>query len=875
MHWRWRKRRDEDLDRELRSHLELEAQEQRENGLSPQDARYAARRAFGNTTRVKENIRQISGWTAWEVFGKDFVYALRGIRKSPGFTAVAILTLALGIGANTAIFSVMDAVLLRPLPYPQPERLARLWQSEPKMSERRLGTAPPEFAEYRDRTRAFSSIAGYQKTSFDVTTSQQAEQIPACQATASLFSTLGISPLFGRTFTTQEELPGAAKVVVLSYQYWKRRYAGDGRVLGTTIRLNERPYEIIGVMPAGFTFPSTAATPGEPPALWTPVSFTSDQLLDWASSFDTSIVGRLKDGASLLQVSDDVRRVALQFQKEHSNIYSGNVVLDATAERWAPDFSERIPTVLSMLSGAVGFVLLIACANTASLLLARAGARQREISIRRALGASATRLMRQVFAESAILAVSGGLLGCGFAYGLIRLIETLWATEVNLAATRVDARMLVFTFGLCCLTCVLCGLAPAWAARTPDVNDALKQSARAAGSSRGQRRAARTLVLVEIACSVVLLIGSVLLFRSFLRVLQIPLGFNPEQTLIIRTTFNRQRYASAERRHQAERTIKARLSSLPGVDAVAVTTHVPLADERQIGFVIDGGPPDEFHWADNALVSGDYFRVMRIPILRGRTFSDLKTLQSPLAAIVNESMARQYWPNSDPVGKGFKWGGRHLTVIGIAGDIHVEALDKPIGPQVYNSAYQIESGATTSGVFILRMSDSQDPMRLAAVAQATIWSVDRGLPILGVGTLHQVVSASLATRRASLSLAGGFAVLAATLSLIGIYGVLSHAVTQRTQEMGLRLAIGATPIEITRLVLGEGTRLAGWGIIAGLAASAVTGAFVSKLLFGVHMLDPISYVAGVAVLFAVSLLASYLPARRASRVDPIVSLRYE
>ncbi len=870
-----RKSREQDLERELRSHLELEAEEQQEHGFAEEEARYAAKRAFGNLALAKENIRQVWGWTAWQVFAKDFVYSLRSIRKSPGFAAIAILTLTLGIGANTAIFSILDAVLLRPVPYPHPDRLVRIWQSEPKMSERRMGTAPPEFAAYRDRTRLFSSIAGYQPASFDVTNDNAPEHIPACEASASLFATLGIAPLMGRTFTSKEEFFGAAKVVVLSYAYWKRRYAEDPRVLGRVIRLNERPYEIVGVMPKGFTFPSTAATPGAPPDLWTPLSFTNGQLVDWASSFDTSIIARLRDGASLPQAREDVQRVAKQFQREHPDIYSGNVVLDATAERWAPDFGERIPTVLAMLCGAVGFVLLIACANVANLLLARAGERQREISIRRALGASASRLMRQVFLETAILAVVGGAAGCALAYGLIRFIGTLWTNEVNLAGATLDGRVLLFTFGLCGVTCLICGLAPAWAARKPDVNDALKQSARQSGSSRSQRRLARLFILAEIACSVVLLIGSSLLLRSFLRVLQIPLGFDPEQALIVRTTFNRQRYASAERRHQVERSIAARLSTLPGVEAIAVTTHVPLADERQIGFVVDGRPPDEFHWADNELVSGDYFQVMRIQLLRGRTFSNRDTPQSPLAAVINASMARQYWPRESPVGKGFKWGGRHLTVIGVVGDIHVEALDKPIGPEVYNSIYQIESGATSSGVFVIRTRGMQDPMQLAAAAQSTIWSVDRALPILGFGTLHQVVSASLAMRRASLSLAGDFAFLAMILSLIGIYGVLSHAVARRTQEMGLRLAIGARPREIAKLVLGEGARLAGWGILIGLTAAVVTSAFISKLLFGVERLDPVSYIAGAAMLLAVCLVASYLPARRASRVDPMVALRYE
>ncbi|MBV9502927.1 MAG: ABC transporter permease [Acidobacteriaceae bacterium] len=875
MNWPWRKRREKDLERELGSHLELETEEQQDTGLSSEEARYAARRAFGNAGLVRDEVRDLWTWARADALAKDLRYSVRSIRKNPGFAATAILTLALGIGANTAIFSIMDAVLLRPLPYPRPDRLIRIWQSEPKMSARRLGTAPPEFVAYRDRTRMFSSLAGYQEASFDVTNENHPEHIPACQATASLFPTLGVSALIGRVFTAQEESIGAGKVVVLSHRYWKNRYNGDPGVLGRTIRLNEQPYEVIGVMPEGFAFPATKATPGEPSALWTPLWFTKDELLDWASSFDTSIVARLRDDASLSLAREDVQRVAKQFQREHPDIYSGNVVLDATAEHWSPDLGERIRTVLFMLCGAVGFVLLIACANVANLLLARAGARQREISIRHALGASASRLMRQVFSETAVLAFIGGGAGCALAYALIRIIETLWMNDVNLAAVSVDWRVLLFTLGLSAVTCLLCGLAPAWTARKPDINDALIRTARQSGPSLGQRRLARSLILAEIACSVVLLVGSGLLFRSFVHVLQIPLGFDPEHTLIVRTELNRQRYGSAERRHEVEGSIAGRLSSLPGVEAVAVTSHVPLADERQIGFLIDGAPPDEFHWADNALVSGDYFRVMRIPLLRGRSFTDRDAPHSPLAAVINESMAREYWHDDDPVGKGFKWGGRHLTVIGVAGDIHAEALDKPIGPAIYNSLYQVESGATTSGVFVLRMRGGNDPMRLAAAAQNEIWSVDHALPILGFSTLHQVVSASLATRRASLSLAADFALLALVLSLIGVYGVLSHSVTQRTREMGLRMAMGARPIENIKLVMGEGARLTVWGIVVGLGAAGIASASVSKLLFGVRTLDPISYFAGAALLLAVSLAASYLPARRASRVDPMTALREE
>src|SRR5579883_396344 len=874
MFWRRRRERERELERELRSDLELEATEQQENGLSAEEALYAARRAFGNATLRKEEVREMGGWTSIERFVQDIRYTGRLLRKNPSFAAVAIFTLAIGIGATTAIFSVMDAVLLRPLPYPDSNRLIRIWQSEPRMGEGHLGAAPPEFTAYRDRTRAFSSVAGYQPDSFDLTSQEEPEHISGYRATASLFPTLGVQPLLGRTFTSKEELSGAAKVVILSYQFWRRRYAEDPHVIGKIIRLNEQSYQILGVMPRGFIFPLTAASPGEPPALWAPLSFTSNQLNDWASSFDTSMIARLRDGISLAQAQDDVKRVAAQFQQEHPNIYSGNVRLDAAAEPWSPDFGPHTRIVLPILGGAVGFLLLIACANVANLLLARAGARQREMSIRKALGASAGRVIRQVLTETAILTLAGGAAGCALAYTLLRLIDTASINEVNIRAANIDVRVLLFVFGVCGITCLLCGIAPAWMFRTSGMHDALKQSGRQSGQSSSNRRLARSLIVAEIACCVVVLIGSGLLLRSFVRILEVPLGFNPQHTLIVRTGLNRQRY-SPDRRHAVERTIETRLSSLPGVSAVALTTHVPLADERQIGFVIDGRPPDEFHWADNALVSGNYFRVMMIPLLRGRTFSDVDTAASPLTAIVNQTMARQYWPKEDPIGKGFKWGGRHLTVIGVVGDVHIEALDKPIAPTVYNSVYQIESGASTSGVFILRVPAGPDPMRLAASAQNASRSVDRGLPILSFSTLEQVVSASLAIRRVSLILMGSFAVIALLLSLIGVYGLLSYAVARRTQEMGLRFALGARPIEIQTLVVGEGARLACWGILFGVVIGAFVARYISRLLFGVRVLDPVSFAAGTLLLFIVALLASYIPARRASRVDPMVALRYE
>jgi|SRR5579871_152803 len=859
--------RERDLERELRSHVEAEAEETKDL--------YAARRALGNATLIREDVRAIWGWTFWECLARDIRVALRGIRKSPGWAGIAIVTLALGIGANSAIFSILDAVLLRPLPYPHPERLFRIWQSQPKMGQGRLATAPPEFAAYRDRTRVFASLSGYQPASYDVTGEQEPQHITASRATASLFPTLGIPPLLGRTFTAQDEFPNAPKVVVLSYSYWRTHYGGDPHVLGQAIRLSEQEYRIIGIMPAGLSFPATTVTPGEPPALWTPLSFTAEELRDWASSFDTSIIGRLRDGVTAAQAREDVRRVVQEFQKEHADIYERNVVLDATAEPWAPELAGRVPSLLWMLCCAVALVLLIACANVANLMLARAGARQREIAVRRALGASPIRLMRQVFLETAMLAVAGAAAGTVLAAALVRGIQALWTSSLNLRAVSVDFRALAFTCGICGLTCVLCGIAPAWAARQADANEALQQGARQSGPGRRQSRLARLLIVVEVASCVVLLVGSGLLFRSFVRVLHAPLGFDPEQALLVRTAFNRQRYASPEKRRQAERTIVERLSALPGVAAVAVTSHVPLADERDIGFTVDGRPPGEFHWADNALVSGDYFRVMRISLLRGRSFSLADTPQTPLVAVINQSMAATYWPHQDAVGKGFRWGGRHITVIGIVGDVHILGLDRPIGPAIYNSVYQLESGAATSGVFVIRVRGQQDPMRLGAAAQRAVWSVDGGLPILSLQTLEEVVSGSLGARRASMALATSFAVLALLLSLAGVYGVLSYAVAGRTAEIGLRQALGATPSEILKLVLAEGFRLAAGGMVVGLAGAAVSGVFLSKLVFGVPVLDPLTYALAIATAVSASLLASYLPARRASKLDPMTALRCE
>ena len=873
MRWWWQGRED-DLDRELSADLDLEAAEQRANGLSEEEARYAAQRAFGNVTLVKEDTRAMWGWTSVERFGQDLRYALRTARRDPGFAIIAVLTLALGIGINTAVFSVVNAVLLRKLPYAAPERLVTLHQKFPKLGAISLGTSPAEYLDYRDRTRTFSSLAGYEDDVFDLTGGAEPVHVQAQRVSHTLFSTLGIGPFIGRAFSLAEDEPGGAKVVILSYEFWQRHFGGGAETIGAVVRLNEQPYTVIGIMPAGFEFPFTAASVGEPPALWVPMAFTPKRIQDRAAEFPVHIVARLQPGVSLAQSEQDVVRVANEFQHEHSDIYAGNVRLQVNLDPLGAEDAARARPVLLALAGAVVFVLLIACANVMNLLLARAAVRQREMAVRNALGASAQRLVAQLLTEGLLFATVGAALGCALAQATIKLVANLWPSFVaGMAQVRIDPIVLAFTLAISVLTGLLCSLAPALRWTRSDIGATLKQAGRQ-GASQERHRLRGALVVFEASSAVVLLIGAGLLIHSLLEVLRVPMGFSPDCVLIARTTFNRQRYPSADRRHDGERQMVDRLAVLPAVAAVGLTTHIPLADDRQIAFTLEGGDANSVRWADNALVSGDYFAAMGIPIVRGRTFGGEDTPQSPPSAMVNESMARQLWPNGDALGKRIVWGGRTLNVVGIVGDVHIKAIDSVVNPTTYFSVYQIESAATTSAVFIVR-TRTADPTSVASAVREAIWSVDHGVPVFDIRTMDQIVSRSLTSRRLAAALLSSFAILALALAVIGLYGVLSYAVAQRTSELGVRFALGATPGEVLRLVLGDGLRLTTIGVVIGALVGAAAARAMSRLLFGIKTFDLAAFAIAVAILMVVALIASYVPARRASRVDPMVALRNE
>jgi len=811
---------------------------------------------------------------ALDRLAQDVRYALRTLRRSPGFTAVAIATLAFGIGVNTAMFSVVDAVLLRPLPYPDAGHLVTVRQAFPKAGEVSLGAAPAEYLDYRHRTRVFSSVAGFEAVVFDLTGAGEPVRVSGVRATHDLFSTLGVPALLDRTFAPDEDRAGAAKVVVLGYDLWQRRFGARAETIGATVKLSEQPYTVIGVMPRGFEFPLLPTSVGEPPALWVPMAFSAKEIAERGAEFPVGVVARLRPGITREEAERDVRRVADEFQRERPDLYSGNVRLQVDLDTLGARGAAGTRPLLFTLAGAVAFLLLIACANVASLLLARAAVRDREIAVRSALGASGARLAAQLLTETAVLAAAGAALGGMLAEAIVHGLGRLWAAPpAGLAAARLDPAVFAFLLAVAGMAAVLCGLVPALGAARPDLVTALR-AAGSAGGSRERHRMHAGLVVAETTSALVLLVGAGLFLHSLAAVLRVRPGFDPEGVLLARTTFNRQRYPSGDRRREAEKEMARRLGALPGVTAVAVTTHLPLADARQIGFILEGEDARAVRWADNALVSGEYFRVMGIPLRRGRTFGPEDAPDRPGVAIVNESMARRLWGAVDPVGRRVEWGGRKLTIVGIAGDVHVQALDAAVSSTIYTPVYQTESGATTSAVFVLHTDRSRAAVLAPSIRDA-IWSVDPDVPVFGIQAMGDIVARSVGTRRFAVVMSSAFAGAALLLAVLGLHGVLSYAVAARRAEMALRFALGAQPAQVVGLVVGSGMRMAAAGAALGLLTGAAAARAVSSLLFVVRPYDAFTYLGAAAVLLGVALAASLLPARRAARIDPMTVLRSE
>ncbi|MGH9971007.1 MAG: ABC transporter permease [Pyrinomonadaceae bacterium] len=815
----------------------------------------------------------------------DIRYGTRMLLKNPGITFVVILALALGIGANTAIFSVVNAVILRPLPYQESDRLVFLNERSQVMNE--MSISYPNLTDWRNQNQVFERIGVYNRNSYTLTGSGEAERIPTAQASADLFTALRMNAAIGRVFTNDEDKPGGPPVVVLSYGLWQRRFGGQMSILNQALTLNGKSYTVIGVMPQGFLYPSRVE-------MWVPVGQLSGDS-NWQQRGNHPGlygVARLKPGATLAQAQADMDNIALNLEKQYPDSNAGTRVrIRPLLEIYVSD----VRSTLWVLFGAVAFVLLIACANIANLLLARASARQREMAIRSALGAGRWRIARQLLTESVLLSLLGGTLGLLLARWGIELI--LYISPDAIPRSReisLDWRVLTFTIGISVLTGILFGLMPALQAGVVDVQETLKESGR---GTTGRHWLRSSLVVVEVATTLVLLIGAGLMIRSFYRLQKVNPGFSYDQLTSFSISLPQRKYASEEQRSEFFKRLVENIRGLPGVEAVAAASGLPLGNNGwQTSFVIDGRPlppRDETPLMEACTVTPDYFRAMNIPLLRGRYFNDQdnrsfltgrdlsklnegeKMIAGTNAIIIDEEFARRYWPNEDAVGKRIKFGSDPksptLTVVGVVGRVKMDGLSQDSNRvQGYFPFAQLPF----SGMAVI-IKASGDPNQLIASAREQVKAVDPEQPIYSIRTMNEIRAESVAPERLNLTLLSIFAGIALVLAIVGIYGVMSYSVTQRTHEIGIRMAIGAQPRDVFRMVMGQGMLLAMIGVAIGLVGAFGLTRLMTAMLFGVEPTDPATFVVIALLLTVVALVACYVPGRRATKVDPVVSLRYE
>jgi putative ABC transport system permease protein len=868
----FRRRADSDFSAEIRAHIALEADRLRAEGLSPSDAEAAARRAFGNPTAAEERFYESGRWLWWDQATRDADYALRMLRRSPAFTVAAVLTLALGIGANTAIFSVIDAALLRPLPYPQPDRIVTLYGLDSTGVNGIL--SPATFLDFRRQSRAFDFLAGFRDYPFNLTGQDRPERIEGAVVTPDFFGVLGVAAQVGRTLTLELDKPGAARTVVLSYSLWQRRYGGSADVLGRQILLDGEPRTVVGVMPAYFQYPPESE-------LWTAARFAVPENilrpdLDQSNIRDShyfETIGRLRPGVAVEQAQAEAGMIARRLKQQYG---SDEEASGAALVTLHDDLIGPARPALMILLGAVGLLLLIACANIANILLARGAARQKEIAVRAALGAGRARLVRQFLTESILLAAAGGGLGIALAYAALRPLHALLPEDILAhAALSLDSQVLFFTTLVSLASGILFGLFPALHLSGAALDGVLKEGGR--GSSGGVRahRTRSVLVATEVALAAVLLVGAGLLIRSFSRLLAVSEGFRAERVLSLRLSLPEARYPGAsDRARFVERAIDS-IASLPGVASAAVVSRLPLNPGNSTRSVdIKGRTSTQDDPApDYLVISPGYFPSMGIRLLGGRAFTERDDASAPPVVIVSQSMARTFWPGRNPVGEFVTVGGcgkenEWCQVVGAVEDVHQHNLDQPPRPAVY-VPYARDPWPFMA--FVVRTGT--DPASAASAVESAIHSVDSDQPLYGVRTMDEVVAASRSPRRVRMLLLSLFAALALALACVGIYGVMAYLVAERTHEIGIRMALGADRRDVLSLIVGQGLKLAGAGVAAGLLLAAGLSRFLSTVLYGVGTTDALTFAGVAALLIALAAAATYLPAWRATRVDPVTSLR--
>lgn len=874
-----KERLDGHLNDELEFHIEMRTQEFIAAGLTAEEARYQARRLFGNQMLLKERTRDMDtiGWL--ETLWQDLRYALRMLRKSPAFTAVAVLSLALGIGANTSIFSAVYATLLKPLPFKDPGRLVFIRKKNPPRGWIRNPVSPTEILAWRNESGVFENISAFTSSSCVLTGTAEAEEDPCEISSSNLFPLLGVTPVRGRTFSTEEDKPEGARVAVLSYGLWQRRFGGDESAIGRAVTINGTSYTITGVMPAGFSH-LYAAPYDRTPELWIS-GIALSPIHTWNDYFG---VGRLKPGMTLEQAEARLAPVSIRLEQTNPDLKGWRAELMSLRRAVSGDTRPA----LIVLMGAVAFVLLIACANLANLLLARGAGRASEFALRNALGARRGRLVRQLLTESLVISLAGGVLGVWLAslgcQGLAALAPAyLLNSAPDLARGVADWRVLGFGLFTTVVTTFLFGLTPALHGARPRLTQALSDIGRSSMQSPRSRRFRSTLVVAEIALAMVLLVGAGLMVRTFVGLSRLNLGFNPTNVLSLRVAFSGEHYKAPQSRIEFWQRVVAAVKALPGVEAVSVSRGLPIGDWAGQFFTTSDHPnPPAGQVPDaNYIIAGpDYFRATQIPLRRGRSFDERDTQTAERVAIVNERLAQLYWPGEDPLGKQLRIGSSDstapwLSVVGVAGNVLSQGPDGGSHPEIYIPYQQFPWLLDGPQHLLVRTTPSVRPESLIHAVVQEIHHVDKNEPAVDIETLERVAAEPMAQQRMVMALLLSFACLALVLSVLGIYSVLSYSIAQRTREIGLRVALGANRGNVLRLVVGDGVRLAVIGIALGIAGSLALTRLMTDLLYGVQPTDPITFVAVSVTLATASLAACYVPARRAMNIDPIVALRYE
>jgi putative ABC transport system permease protein len=812
----------------------------------------------------------------------DLRLAFRSLLHSPGFTLVGIITIALAIGANTAVFSLVNALLIRPLPYKAPQELVLLWQKFLAQGLEQIPVSAPEYLDYEKQTTSFESIAGFDYVNLNLTAGDMPERIQGAVVTPSLFPLLGIEPIRGRVFTNDEFGEGKDGVVILSARLWQRRFNSDPNLLGKEIALNGRNFTVVGIMPAKFEFPVPlfgvqGGIFAERVDIWKPIAFSKSEL-ESRGSRSYGIIGRLKRGVSVAQAEAEIKTIHANWLAQFPDNYTPETRFGASLYPFHDQVVGGMRTGLFILLGAVAVVLLIACANLTTMLLARAGAREREFAVRVALGASRFHLLRQMLCESVLLAVIGGSAGALLAVWGLDLLRAIGTQTVpRIAEANLDLRVLVVTLVVSVVTGILFGLVPALASGNPELTEALKEGGRGSTTGLRRNRLRNALVVAEVAMALVLLVGAGLLMKSFARLQNVDPGFDPRNVLTMEVALPTAKYPRGKPVGDLFAEATRRIQALPGVEAVAFTSILPLSGTNSdSSFAIEGRNPfveKVFPDEEIRAITPDYFRVLKAPLLQGRFFTDADTTEAPGVVIINQAMTRKWFPNVDPVGKRISFDdirkpdAKWSTIVGVAGTIRHRGLKDEGKPEYY-----LPHAQRSYRAMILAVRSKQDPRSLTAAIRAEIRRMDPDLPAANVRTLEQVASDSIAPRRLSVVLLGVFATVALVLASVGIYGVMSFLVVQRTHEIGVRMALGAQRRDVLALMVGRAARLVLIGTAIGLLLAIISSRSLAALLYNVGAFDLPTFGLVTFILACVAMLASYIPAQRATRADPMIAL---